>query len=151
MKKLVLGLVAVSCAFLVFVGVNNAGDKGDKSKFKCVCPVSGKPAKKDHAVKYLGGEVYFCCPMCPGAFTKNTKKFAAKANHQLYGNKQAALKKCPFTGKALNPATKITVNGTPVCFCCFNCQGKAKKAKNQVQAIFNTKCFKKGFVVKKTD
>ncbi len=151
MKYLVTAM-ALTAAFLFTTTTGETGGKDkEKGKFVCKCPVSGKPASKDFAVDFNGGKVYFCCPKCPGAFGKKTKKFAAKANHQMVGTEQAVLKKCPFTGKSLNPATKISVQGVNVCFCCFKCQGKAKKAegKAQVELIFNQKAFKKGFEVKK--
>ena len=147
--KYVFAATALVAAFVLVSA--NAGDQGkEKGKFVLKCPVSGKPASKEFSAKHNGGKVYFCCPMCPGAFAAKTEKFAAKANHQLAGTGQAKLKVCPFTGKELNPETKITVEGVPVCFCCFNCQGKAKKAEGaeQVNLIFNDKAFKKGFTVK---
>jgi YHS domain-containing protein len=120
---------------------------------KCVCPVSGKPATKEHAVSYKGAEVYFCCPNCPKAFQANTAKFATKANHQLAVTGQAKEVKCPLTGKALNPATAIDVNGVKVSLCCNNCKGKVQKAAaaDQLELIFSDKAFAKGFEVKKSE
>lgn len=134
-------------AALCLVTAAQAGDKLEGVK----CPVSGKPINKDATVDYKGGKVYFCCPNCPKAFAGNTKKFAAKANQQLYQTGQAKLTKCPITGKKLNPATKISVAGTDVCFCCNGCKGKVSKAEGaaQLELVFGDKAFKKGFTVGK--
>lgn len=126
----------------------------EDSKFKLTCPVSGKPAKKSAAVELdSGAKVYFCCENCPNAFKKNPDKFAAKANHQLYGTGQAKLAACPLTGKKLNPATAIEIEGVKVCFCCNGCKGKATKAsgKAQLELVFGKKAFAKGFKIKKSD
>lgn len=42
------------------------------------CPVSGKPIRASVSVDYKGKKVYFCCPGCPKAFSKNPEKYAAK-------------------------------------------------------------------------
>jgi hypothetical protein len=59
-----------------------------------------------------------------------------------------------FSGRGeVDTATKITVEGVNVCFCCTDCQGQAKAAKGaaQINAVFNNKAFKKGFEVKKSN
>ena len=113
------------------------------------CPISGKKVVAASATKYKDGEVYFCCTNCPKAFAKDTAKFAAKANHQLVASGQYKQEKCPVAGKALNPATAIKVGDTEVQFCCNGCKGKAKKASDQVDFVFNDKAFAKGFVAVK--
>ena len=147
MKKLVFVAGSVAVALLLASAGNGAEEKDLDAK----CPVSGKPALEEHAVDYKGGKVYFCCPNCPKAFEKNTEKFAAKANHQLVVTDQAKEVKCPFTGKPLNPATEIDVQGAEVQFCCNICKGKAEKAKGdeQINLIFSDEAFKKGFEVTK--
>ena len=127
-----------------------AADKANLDKAKC--PVSGKECAADTGVDYKGAKVYFCCNNCPKAFAKDKAKYAAKANMQLVATGQAKEIKCPFTGKDLNPATKIQVAGTDVCFCCNNCKGSAEKATGdeQIEKVFGDKAFEKGFeVVKK--
>ena len=66
------------------------GDKKIDAVFKDIargfslqtkCPVTGKPIKADHVVKYKQQKVYFCCPKCPKVFTGNPKKFLAKLPH----------------------------------------------------------------------
>ena len=129
-----------------------AADKDKKDPLAGIkCPVTGKPVKAASAVDYKGAKVYFCCDNCPKAFAANTSKFAAKANHQLVGTSQAKLVKCPLLGKKLNPATKISIAGVNVCFCCNGCKGKAVKAKGdeQITLVFNDKAFAKGFKVSK--
>jgi YHS domain-containing protein len=157
MKKY-LGIATIFAVGLVLaIGSANAdkeakkeGKKADAPKL--TCPVSGKPVNPEATVDYKGGKVAFCCPNCPKAFAANTEKYAAKANQQLYASKQAKLVACPITGKKLNPETKITVAGTPVCFCCNGCKGKVTKAEGdaQLELVFGDKAFEKGFeVVKK--
>jgi len=147
MTKYLLSFAAVAAFFMTTNSINRAGEK---KEFKAKCPVSGKDAKETSSVEHNGGKVYFCCDNCPKAFEKDTAKFAAKANHQLVATGQAKEVKCPFTGKDLNPDTKIDVSGVDVCFCCNNCMGKAEKAKGaaQIILIFEDGKFKKGFEVK---
>lgn len=141
-------LVGLGLAFVAVAAVVAA--EGVKLEgVKCVVAAS-KPAKEGNAVDYKGGKVYFCCMNCPKAFSADTAKFAAKANAQLVATGQAKQAKCPLTGGPLNPATKISVAGADVCFCCEKCQGKAKDAKDQVEFIFNDKAFEKaGYTVGK--
>ena len=131
-----------------------AADKVNLDKAKC--PVSGEKVAADTGTDYKGAKVYFCCNMCPKKFASASgaekAKFSAKANMQLVATGQAKEIKCPFTGKDLNPATKIKVDGTDVCFCCNNCKGSAEKltGDEQIEKVFGDKSFEKGFeVVKK--
>lgn len=115
------------------------------------CFVNPKAAAKaDKSVSYKDGKVFFCCDNCPKAFAADKEKFAAKANAQLVATKQYTQVKCPFSGGDLDTATKINVGGVDVCFCCENCQGKAKDAKDgAVDLVFSDKAFEKGFKVAK--
>ncbi|HWB09254.1 MAG TPA: hypothetical protein VG826_08520 [Pirellulales bacterium] len=126
-----------------------AADKVNLEKAKC--PVSGKECAADTGVDYKGAKVYFCCNNCPNTFAKDKAKYAAKANMQLVVTGQAKQVKCPLAGKDLNPATKISVDGTDVCFCCNNCKGNVTKMKGdeQIEAVFGDKAFEKGFEVTK--
>jgi YHS domain-containing protein len=148
------GFAVVALAACLLGGaLAGAQETEKKDGAKCVCPVSGKPATKEHAVAYKGAEVYFCCPNCPKAFQANSAKFATKANHQLVVTGQAKEVKCPIAGRKLNPATAIEVGGVKVAFCCNNCKGKAEKATaaEQLELIFSDKAFAKGFEVKKAE
>ena len=120
-----------------------------KSLEKITCPVSKKPVKEEHAVAYKEASVYFCCPNCPKAFTKDTAKFAAKANHQLVATKQAKQIACPLSGQKTVDSTAVKIAGTEVKFCCEKCQGKVAKAKDdeQITLAFNDKAFEKAFKV----
>jgi YHS domain-containing protein len=126
-----------------------AADKVNLDKAKC--PVSGKECAADTGVDYKGAKVYFCCNDCPKEFAKDKAKYAAKANMQLVATGQAKEIKCPFTGKDLNPDTKIQVAGTDVCFCCNNCKKAATdlKGNEQIEKVFGDKSFEKGFEVAK--
>ena len=123
----------------------------DKAAFKATCPVSGKPALEDKTADYKGGKVYFCCGNCPGAFAKDTAKFATKANEQLIATGQAKQVKCPLSGGKLNPDAIVTVDGVKVGFCCNKCQGKVAEAKgdDQTALVFSDGAFAKGFEVTK--
>lgn len=149
MKNVCLGLCAVA---LLTVGVIAADEKKEE-KAVAKCPVSGKDINKDAAVDYKGAKVYFCCPGCPGAFKKDTAKYASKANHQLVFTGQAEQEKCPLTGGKLNDQTTVEVSGVDVTFCCNGCKGKAtkKSGDDQVDLVFNDKAFEKGFKVAKAD
>jgi YHS domain-containing protein len=142
MKTRFLSFAALA-AFLL-VPMIRAEDKAADADLKC--PVSGKPATKDHAVDFEGGKVYFCCDNCPKAFEKNSTKFAAKAHHQMVLTGQLIETKCPFTGKPLDPEKTVDVDGVKVAFCCANCQAKAAKmaADDQIKKIFTdvSKCYK---------
>jgi YHS domain-containing protein len=134
-------LVGLGLAFVAVAAVVAA--EGIKLEgVKCVVAAS-KPAKEGNAVDYKGGKVFFCCMNCPKAFSADTAKFAAKANAQLVATGQAKQAKCPLTGGPLDTATKITVAGADVCFCCEKCQAKAKDAADQVEFVFNDKAFEK--------
>jgi len=138
----VFALLTLTVACVVpFTG--SAGEKPTAKKL--VCPVAGRPAKEASFVEYRGGKVFFCCDNCPTAFSNNTEKFAAKANHQLVVTAQAKQGQCPFTGGPLNADTKIVVAGAAICFCCENCQGKAEAAKGdaQVNLLFGNAPFEK--------
>lgn len=126
-----------------------AADKVSLEKAKC--PVSGKECKEDTGVAYKGAKVYFCCNNCPKAFEKDTAKYAAKANMQLVATGQAKEIKCPLSGKELNTATAIEVDGVKVCFCCNNCKGAVEKASGdeKIEKVFGDKAFEKGFEVTK--
>ena len=121
-----------------------------EAECKALCPVSGKAANKEVAVDYKGGKVFLCCPGCPGAFSKDTAKYAAKANQQLVVTGQATQVGCPITGGKVNADTAVELCGVKVGFCCNGCKGKATKAKadEQVAMLFGDKAFKKGFKVK---
>lgn len=140
-----LGVVALLVATVM------AEDKKEVKLDGIKCPVSGKAATPN-AVDYKGGKVYFCCENCPKAFSKDSAKFATKANAQLVATGQAKQAKCPLSGGKLNPDTAITVGGAKVCFCCEMCQGKVKEAKDAeaLELVFSDKAFEKaGFKVEK--
>jgi len=124
-----------------------------KKEFKATCPVAKtKAAKEDKSAEYRGAKVYFCCGNCPGAFKKDTAKYAARANMQLVQTGQAEQVKCPFSGGELNADTKIKVGDAEVAFCCEKCQAKAEKATGdeQLELVWGDKSFDKGFKVKTT-
>ncbi|HWL10492.1 MAG TPA: hypothetical protein VNQ76_18955 [Planctomicrobium sp.] len=114
------------------------------------CPVSGKAVVKDHSVKYLDGQVYFCCPNCPKAFSANTEKFTEKANQQLALTGQYVAKACPFTGR---PIAVKAGEKEEIGFCCKNCLGKYNAASDgdKLKLVYGKGPFKKGFEKKEME
>ena len=96
-------LVAVmALATVIGWGVSSRADDA-KSDSDMKCPVSGKPASKDHAVDYDGGKVYFCCDDCPKAFQKDPSKYAAKAHLQMALTGQLDANRLPLQPQAGQP------------------------------------------------
>jgi YHS domain-containing protein len=141
-----LSLSAIVVAALCFSLSDSVTAKA-ADETKLTCPISGKPASKDHAAKYKEGQVYFCCDNCPKAFEANTKKYATKANIQLVSTGQYKQTKCPVSGEAVNPATAVKVGDLSVSFCCDKCKAKyeAAKEKKQTSMVFGDKAFAKAF------
>src|SRR3972149_4958108 len=105
-KQLVATLSVAVALMFAWAAISAEKDTKEKKAYEPKCPVSGEAASKDHVVKHNGGDVQFCCGKCPAAFEKDTAKYAAKANLQLVGTKQAKSNgKCPLKGGKLNPAT----------------------------------------------
>jgi YHS domain-containing protein len=135
---------------LVLNTVAFSADKADSSA-KLVCPVAGKPIDKSISSDYGGGKVCFCCAKCKAKFDADSAKFATKANLQLAASGQAKQTACPFSGKAVKPATTVNVAGVDVQFCCDGCKAKVAAAKpdQQIQMVFGSKAFSKAFKVTK--
>ena len=146
-STLVLALLSVASLIAVGTLVADDSEKADLTKIKCV--VSGKAINPEATAEYKGAHVYFCCEGCPGAFAKDTKKFASKANHQLVATHQAKQTGCPMSGKEIVADTAIEIAGVDVAFCCGNCKKAAssKEGDEQVELVFNDKAFEKGFKV----
>jgi YHS domain-containing protein len=139
--------LAVVAPALGFISADEKDLEGVK------CPVSGAPVKAAQKVDYKGGEVYFCCGKCPGAFTADTEKFAAKANAQLVSTKQAEQACCPLSGRPVDETKSAKVAGASVAFCCGNCLAKVEGAEEaeQLTLIFAAKPFEKAFKVKEKE
>lgn len=136
-SRLMVALIALA---MVCGARLSAEDAGGGAK----CPISGKPAKKEVSVDFEGGKVYFCCPGCPGAFEKDSAKFAAKARHQMCQTGQMEQVHCPISHKDFKAGTELAVGGVEIKFCCNNCKGKVEKmeAADQVAACFGAgDCF----------
>lgn len=144
----VLGTVSV---LLLSFSVIIAGEV-DLKGVKCLLNPKAD-AKAEKSVDYKGGKVYFCCDNCPKAFSKDTAKFASKANAQLVSTKQAKQEKCPLSGGATKADKTAKVAGVEVAFCCENCQGKVAKASEAeaLELVFSDKAFEKGFKVEKSE
>lgn len=91
-----------------------------KERVQVACPVSGKPVKKSASADCNGTTIYFCCGMCPAAYTKDPSKFASKMASCF-----TLQTKCPVEGEPIDPAvfTKAK-DGHNVYFCCAKCIAK---------------------------
>ncbi len=150
MRRILSSLCAVAVVAGATVWAADAAPKLDGVK----CVVANKPASADKSAEYKEGSVYFCCGGCAGKFSKDTEKYATKANMQLVATKQYEQKTCPLSGGDLNPATAIEVGDAKVAFCCNNCKGKvaAAEGEKQLTLVFSEKAFKKaGFTKKKEE
>lgn len=138
-----------ACAFVAVAASLYAEDKKKDPLEGVMCPVSNKQVKAESSAEYKGAKVYFCCDGCPGAFAKDTAKFATKANAQLVASHQAEQVKCPLSGGPVKAGTEVKVAGSSVGFCCNNCKGKVEKAEGDAQAelVFADAAFAKGFKV----
>ena len=138
---------AASVVLTASVMMAYAADK----PFKATCPVAGQPAKEDKTADYKGGKVYLCCNDCAEEFSKNTAKYATKANLQLAATGQTTQTKCPLSGGKLNPDAHSEISGVKVTFCCNNCKAKVDEAKGdaQVDLAFKDDAFANAFEVKK--
>jgi YHS domain-containing protein len=113
------------------------------------CPISTAQVKERFRYEYRGATLYFCCGHCSKAFERSQEKFTADANAQLVATGQAQQLKCPLTGKKVDPATEISVEGVEVAFCCNDCRKQASDSEGaaQSQMVFNDKAFARGFQV----
>ena len=141
LKKTISGL-----AILLVAGATVIAADVDFKEVKCV--VADKPADQSKTADYRDGKVYFCCGGCAGKFAADSKKFSAKANHQLVATKQYEQKGCPMSGGKVNSETMVKLAGTELGFCCNNCKGKFEAAKDdqeKLDLVFNDKAFEKAF------
>jgi hypothetical protein len=125
--------------------------KTDVSLKDVKCPVSGKDVTKDASVDFEECKVYFCCDKCPKKWAEDKahSKYGSKAHHQMVQTGQLKQTACPFTGKPVNTAMSLDIEGVKVEFCCVNCKGKVEKAKEEVRVGMVFKDTKKGFKLAK--
>jgi hypothetical protein len=128
----------------------SSNDKENKLEgIKCLfCKMQ---VQEDVFVEYKDAKVYLGCEGCVGAFKRDVKKVATKANAQLVATKQAKQKACPLSGRPCKEDFKVTVGKAKVNFCCANCQKTASELKGdeQLEKLFSEKTFKKAFEVPK--
>ena len=141
--KMRMMLLSAAVAAFVAVGTLHADEIGKDVK----CPVSGKAINPKSTAEHNGGTVYFCCNNCPKAFKADQAKFAAKANQQMVQTGQLKQVACPLTGKPVNPATEVDIDGAKVAFCCNGCKGKVNKTEGEekIDLVFSDAAAAKGF------
>ena len=95
------------------------------------CPITGKPAKPEFLVTVEGQGIAFCCNNCKGKFEKDSAPFLTKIDGFKAKAPAAAAKivnkKCPVSGRDVDPKFFVTVDEQAVGFCCGNCKGKFEK------------------------
>ena len=114
------------------------------------CPIAGGKAVAGTSVDYKGGKVYFCCAGCDAEFQKDTAKYAAKANYQLFVTGQAKQVACPLGGEKVSPGLSAKVGDATVEFCCPSCKDSVDNATDldaKIEMVFNDEAFEKGFKV----
>jgi len=143
-------LAGLGLNLVLAAAVALSAEKTD-SAVKLTCPVAGKSIDKAVSSDYGGGKVCFCCTKCKAKFDADNSKFATKANLQLAASGQVKQTACPFSGGALKASTALKVAGVEVQFCCDNCKTKVASAKpdKQIELVFDSKPFKKGFKLAK--
>jgi hypothetical protein len=130
-------------ALAMVVGAKLSADEAAKPAAKC--PLSGKPVNMEKFVDFEGGKVFFCCGGCPGAFEKDSAKFAGKARHQQVVTGQKVQACCPLSKRPTKADQSVDVAGVTVTFCCGNCKGKVAgmSLEDQIATCFgNGECFK---------
>jgi len=146
LKLSFLGVLVLS----LFVSAQDDAKKTDDTLKGVKCVVMTKAAvKKEKHTAYRDAEVYFCCDKCKAAFEKDSSKHAVGANQQLVQTKQYVQKNCPISGQAIDEAQKTKVGETEVAFCCDQCLGKVKSAKDDAEKaklVFSDEAFDKAFV-----
>lgn len=76
------------------------------------CPISGRPASKEHRQLHATSEVtYFCCDNCPTRFLAEKKLKPGDKGPE----------RCPVSGSDAQAASFLVHNGDKVYFCCNNC------------------------------
>ncbi len=113
------------------------------------CPIAGGKATAGTSVDYKGGKVFFCCAGCDAEFQKNTAKYAAKANYQLFITGQAQQVACPLAGESVSENLSAKVGDATVSFCCASCLDEVAKADDdaKIEMVFNDEAFAKGFKI----
>ncbi len=130
MKKLVFvsTLVALVVATAAEVRADAKAAK-EKGKPQTVCPVMGGKINKKYHADYKGKRVYFCCPACIKAFSRNPEKYIKKLEKQgveleSVGKPQTV---CPVMGGKINKKYHADYKGKRVYFCCPACIKTFKK------------------------
>ncbi|MEZ5361521.1 MAG: YHS domain-containing protein [Bryobacterales bacterium] len=114
------------------------------------CPIVGGQAMASSSVDYKGGKVYFCCAGCDETFKADPKKYAAKANYQLFVTGQAKQIACPLAFEAVSPGLTAKVGDATVGFCCPSCKDEIENMADddaKIEKIFNDEAFAKAFNV----
>lgn len=114
------------------------------------CPIVGGKAMAASSVDYKGGKVYFCCAGCDETFKADPKKYAAKANYQLFVTGQAKQIACPLAGEPVTKGLTAKVADAEVSFCCESCRDSVAKLADddaKIEMIFNDAAFDKAFKV----
>lgn len=143
-RRFLLSVVALGLVGAIYGSVALAEKETEKA-LDTTCVVSGAPAKKEHAEKYQGKMVYFCCPNCPKAFTADPKKFDLKVKTQWLETNQITQVGCPVSGKPVDANATSALGKAKVAFCCEKCKAGFDSSSNKAEFAF--KNFDKGFTL----
>ena len=114
------------------------------------CPVAGGKANAGTSVDHNGGKVYFCCAGCDAEFKKNTAKYEAKANQQLFFTGQAKQIACPLAGERVDSSLTAKIGEATVAFCCPSCKAEVDQQADddaKIEKVFGAEAFARGFKV----
>jgi YHS domain-containing protein len=157
MKMLALTTLTICLAFAA-----NADQKaGLSDPINKKCPITGKDVNPTKTSEYEKQTIGFCCDDCKGKFESDPKKYIGKVK-EFKKQKSSSVsencccceaadpinKKCPVTGKDVNPTKTSDYEKQTIGFCCDDCKGKFesdpkkyigkvkefKKQKNQADA-----------------
>lgn len=151
------GLVALGASICLVISSLFAADAPKLDGVKC--PIAGDDEVDTKvSLNFNGGKIYFCCNDCLKSFKEEKdkgkqEKNAANANQQLFVTGQAKQIKCPMEGKPVSESNTVEIGGKKIGFCCEECREKVAGSKQaeQVELVFGTKPFAKGFKVDAKD
>jgi YHS domain-containing protein/uncharacterized membrane protein len=104
-----------------------------------LCPVSAKPVDPTKTVTYEGSLVAFCCKDCKASFEKDPKPYLLRLSlpakiAAVAADSKPVNTQCPVSGKDIDPAKTVVVEGKVIAFCCDDCKAQFQKDPNPILA-----------------
>lgn len=148
-RIVIFGLVSIC----LVVALSPAADTPKLTGLKCPVAAENEVGSAFN-LNFGGAKIYFCCDDCLRSFKDEKDKsrkerLVSRANQQLAATGQAKQVRCPLEGKPHKATVTAIVGVSKVAFCCETCRDKISKAKasEQVELVFGSKPFSKGFKV----